>query len=220
MLLQNPSASRLLSITMFLFSSGRFTSSRKGLVAGVLHLAAHSSLSAAGLAQTPSADPVSKAGIVWPETDRQTHSIEPFDAYDEGQHKASRARFFATWPRRYPKNYEVNEALGSLYAEAGDLTRMRSRSLIFVSSVFHRPQPSLLLSANLGAVVPEACLNRPDAVQRTRIVKQKLLIRLKLWPDPGTTSAKPWMLTEEAPASAAKAFAAASALSSRRHLRS
>jgi tetratricopeptide (TPR) repeat protein len=73
------------------------------------------------------------------------------DAYDAGN-AAQAEPLLRDLSKRYPANYEANEALGSLYAEAGDLTR----GLAFLKQAALLAPREALAQANLGAALLKA----------------------------------------------------------------
>ncbi len=73
------------------------------------------------------------------------------DAYDQGR-PAEAEPVLRDLARRYPDNYEANEALGSLYAEAGDVARAIP---ILRQSCVIAPREALA-HANLGAAYEKA----------------------------------------------------------------
>jgi len=104
---------------------------------------------------------------------------------------------------RYPKNYEANEALGSLYAETDNLPQ----ALIYLRRACTIAPSQALSHANLGALYLK--LTHPaDAVH-------ELEIAAKLDPRNGPTQANlgQALMLAKRPRDAAKAFAVASAIS-------
>ena len=68
------------------------------------------------------------------------------DAYDQGSLKDAEPKLHAL-AERYPKNFEANEALGSLYAESGDV----QRALPYLQHAAAIAPNQAIARANLGA---------------------------------------------------------------------
>ncbi|RXH55545.1 TPR repeat [Granulicella sibirica] len=124
------------------------------------------------------------------------------EAYDQGkvQQAEPTLRDLAA---RYPKNYESNEALGSLYTETNDLPH----ALIYLRRASTISPKESLAHANLGALYLKMS-KAPEAVQ-------ELQAAAKLDPANGATQAnlgQALMLARQ-PKAAAQAFAAAAAIS-------
>ena len=124
------------------------------------------------------------------------------EAYDQGKIQQAEPSLhdLAT---RYPKNYEANEALGSLYTETNDLPH----ALTYLRRAAAISPREAIAHANLGALYLKMS-NTPDAVS-------ELEVAAKLNPANGATQAnlgQALMLAKQ-PKAAAQAFATASALS-------
>lgn len=120
------------------------------------------------------------------------------DAYDGG--KAQQAEpALHDLAKRYPASYEANEALGSLYAEAGDL----QRGLPYLQRSCVLAPREAIAHANLGATYLK--------LSETTKAISELERAAALDPRNSTTQAslgRAWMVAGE-PKSAAKAFSAA-----------
>lgn len=121
------------------------------------------------------------------------------DAYDRGD-AAQAEPVLRSLAQRYPANYEINEALGSLYAEANQL----DRALPFLQRSCTIAPREPLAHANLGAVYLK--LARPDdavtELRRAATIDPRN-------PETQSNLGQALMLQKH-PADAAKAFAAAS----------
>jgi tetratricopeptide (TPR) repeat protein len=147
----------------------------------------------AAVAQAPTSSLMSKPD--------RTVLQQALQAYDQGDTQKAEPllRNLAT---RYPKNYEANEALGSLYAETSDLPQ----ALVYLHRACTVAPRQALAHANLGAVYLK--LSQPDEAV------QELQLAAKLDPANGPTVenlGQALLLTKHS-REAAKAFAAASAL--------
>lgn len=123
------------------------------------------------------------------------------DAYDQGDLKASEP-LLTELAARYPKNYEANEALGSLYAE----TDRTTDSLRYLRRACQVAPREAIAHANLGAAYLK--LSKPDEAV------SELHLALKFDPRNGgaLSNLGQALLLKAQPAEAAKAFAAAAAL--------
>jgi len=132
-------------------------------------------------------------------TDR-TSLRRALDAYDQG--KVGEAEpLLRDLVTRYSASYEANEALGSLYAEGGDLTR----ALTYLESARTLAPRDAIAHANLGAAYLK--------LNRSQEAKRELEIAAKLDPHNGDTQSNlgQALMLEGHPAEAAHAFALASA---------
>jgi len=123
------------------------------------------------------------------------------DAYDQGDlHGAEPV--LRELSARYPKNYEANEALGSLYAESGELTR----AMTYLQRAASVAPGQAIAHANLGAAYLKLGRNE-DAVHELEIAAKS---------DPGNrvtfSNLGQALLADKKPAEAAKAFGAAAAI--------
>lgn len=117
------------------------------------------------------------------------------DAYDQGQ-AAKAEPMLRDLARRYPKNYEANEALGGIYAEANDLVQ----ALPYLQRACEIAPRQALAHANLGA----AYLKQGRGTDAERELQRASLLE----PGNGATESnlgQALMLTAQ-PAKAAKAF--------------
>jgi tetratricopeptide (TPR) repeat protein len=129
----------------------------------------------------------------------QTALHSALDAYDRGEVQAAEP-LLRDLARRYPKNYEACEALGSLYAESGDL----DKALPYLQHAIVIAPRQAIAHANLGAAYIKLSKNA-DAVN-------ELQIAARLEPRNAETQSNlgdALMLTGQ-PVAAAKAFAIAS----------
>lgn len=123
---------------------------------------------------------------------------QALDAYDQGQ-AAKAEPILRDLARRFPANFEANEALGSLYAEAGDF----ARALPYLEHARTLQPKQAIAHANVGAAYLK--LNRVnDAVQELKTAANL---------DPGNaqtlSSLGQALTTKGEPAAAAQAFARA-----------
>jgi tetratricopeptide (TPR) repeat protein len=126
---------------------------------------------------------------------------EALAAYDQGR-AAEAQPALEELRRRYPANFDVNETLGLIHAEAGDLTR----ALPLLEEAARLEPRSAIARGNLGAAYLK--LNQPHKA----MVELEAAARLLPSDQPAETNlAHAYMETGEA-ARAAQAFAAAAAL--------
>lgn len=133
-----------------------------------------------------------------PQDEQALHTA--LDAYDAGDARTAEPAL-QMLSRRYPGNFEASEALGSLYAEAGDLPR--ALSLLQHAAVLAPDQPLAL--ANLGA----AYLQQSRLPEALRTLKRAAAL------DPANTATEKnlghALMLVHRPGAAATAFAAAAA---------
>jgi tetratricopeptide (TPR) repeat protein len=134
-------------------------------------------------------------------TDRDRSTLrEALSAYDAGNMSVAEPPL-RELANRYPSNFEANEALGSLYAESGDI----ARSIPYLEHACKTAPKQAIAHANLGAAYLK--LNRrPDAVRELRTAA-------RLDPQNPDTQSNlgQALLLDGQPAEAAHAFAIASA---------
>ena len=136
-----------------------------------------------------------------PEVDR-TALHAALEAYDAGRAKVAESAL-VDLARRYPGNYEANETLGSLLAEAGDFTRAVP---YLQKSCVLAPQDAIA-HANLGAAYLKAGDGKAAVGELERAAN--------LDPRNGVTQSNlgQALIMTKQPRAAAKAFAAAAAIS-------
>lgn len=120
------------------------------------------------------------------------------DAYDQGKIQDAEPAL-VDLARKYPRNFEANEALGSLYAESGDIRRALpylQRSCIIAPN-------QAIARANLGAAYLKLARNAEAA--------QELLVAARLDPHNASTQSNlgQALMLMHRPKEAAKAFAVA-----------
>jgi predicted Zn-dependent protease len=120
------------------------------------------------------------------------------DAYDRGDLKAAEP-ILQELSARYPKNYEANEALGSLYAESDDITH----AMTYLERAASVAPGQAIAHANLGAAYLKLGRNK-DAVHELRIAAASDSANRITQSNLGRA-----LLADKQPAEAALAFAAA-----------
>jgi len=125
---------------------------------------------------------------------------DALEAYDQGKAQVAEP-VLRTLAARYPRNYEANEALGSLYTEADNL----SQALLYLNRAATLAPGQALAHANLGALYLKMARSE-DAVR-------ELETAAKLDPRNGSTQANlgQALMLGKQPKTAARAFAAAAA---------
>ena len=156
-------------------------------------------ISGALIAQTPSKHPPTHSPMP-PADTAALHSA--LDAYDQGNAQQAEPALRAL-VQKYPANYEANEALGSLYAEAGDL----ARALPYLQQSCAIAPREALAHANLGA----AYLKLRQSAAAVHELQQAAVLN----PSNGLTQSNlgQALVLSGDPKAAAKAFAIASKLS-------
>jgi tetratricopeptide (TPR) repeat protein len=122
--------------------------------------------------------------------------------YDQGKTQAAEPALL-TLATRYPRNYEANEALGSLYTETGNLPQ----ALIYLRRACNIAPGQALAHANLGALYLKTT-QPPEAIHELEIAA-----RLDPHNAPNQDNLGQALMLAKQPKAAAKAFAAAAALS-------
>jgi tetratricopeptide (TPR) repeat protein len=126
---------------------------------------------------------------------------EALAAYDQGR-SAEAQPVLEELRRRHPDNFDINETLGLIHAEAGDLTR----ALPLLEQAAHLEPRSAIARGNLGAAYLK--INQPQKA----VAELEAAARLLPSDQPAETNlAHAYMETGQA-ARAAQAFAAAAAL--------
>jgi tetratricopeptide (TPR) repeat protein len=164
-------------------------------------LAAGVCLVSTALGQTPGTRAKTPGTLAMSQPDRVALR-DALEAYDQG--KAQMAEpVLRTLAVRYPKNYEANEALGSLYTEADNLPQ----ALLYLSRAAAIAPGQALAHANLGALYLK--------MTRSEEAVRELEMAAKLDPRNGSTQANlgQALMLRKQPKMAVRAFAAASAAS-------